>query len=95
MTPQHHSRRFQSLLPALLGLLLSCRAAAFSAGRRAVRDDPYPQKIGRGLDSVITATLADKARHFEEIIRDRHVRDGFIRDDRPDTHATRCMMNCM
>ena len=22
-------------------------------------------------------------------------RDGFIRDDRPDTHATRCMTNCM
>ena len=48
--------------------------------KNAAQDAPYSQKIGRGLDSKKEITLADKANHFEEILRKRHVWEGFIRE---------------
>lgn len=53
---------------------------ASDVDENAAQDMPYSQKMGRNLDSEKEITLVDKAQHFEEIIRKRHIWKGFVRE---------------
>ncbi len=64
-------------LAAFFYILLPLRGIASDVDENAAQDTSYKQKTGQNLDSEKEITLADKAGHFEEIIRKRHVWQGF------------------